>query len=77
MAIRQSVLANEPRCAQCLKQGKCTPATQVDHIKPLSLGGDDSFSNLQGLCDSCHDTKTRKDMGWRDVPVTTNEWLAG
>jgi 5-methylcytosine-specific restriction protein A len=35
---------------------------QVDHIQPIRLGGDDSGTNLQMLCLSCHRAKTRNDL---------------
>jgi 5-methylcytosine-specific restriction endonuclease McrA len=44
------------------------PATEVDHIVPLSRGGTDALENLQSLCAQCHEAKTRRDMGWRDRP---------
>lgn len=34
--------------------GIVTPAVEVDHIIPKSLGGADSFENLQPLCTECH-----------------------
>ena len=50
-------------CQRCLKAGRITPATQVDHIEPLHKGGPDSDENKQSLCDPCHAEKTREDMG--------------
>jgi 5-methylcytosine-specific restriction protein A len=48
-------------CAECLKTGRPTPATQCDHIKPKSLGGTDDLDNLQALCGPCHDAKTAQE----------------
>jgi 5-methylcytosine-specific restriction endonuclease McrA len=31
---------------------------EIDHIKPLAGGGDNSVSNLQPLCPKCHNEKT-------------------
>ncbi len=42
----------------CLELGKLTPATQLDHITPLSQGGEDCESNFQGLCAKCHGRKS-------------------
>lgn len=46
-------------CQACLAQGRATPATEVDHIIPKSLGGTDDDDNLQSLDRSCHATKTQ------------------
>lgn len=35
---------------------------EIDHILPLSHGGNNEFSNLQILCKCCHSTKTGKDI---------------
>ncbi len=37
----------------------------IDHIKPLALGGEDVESNVQALCKRCHKTKTAMDFGKR------------
>lgn len=34
---------------------------EVDHIKPLFLGGNNSDDNLQALCRECHGKKTYRD----------------
>lgn len=58
-------LASHPYCAECARQGRHTLATEVDHIKPhrgnLKLFWD--RKNWQGLCHSCHSTKTAKEDG--------------
>jgi 5-methylcytosine-specific restriction protein A len=33
----------------------------LDHIVPLSQGGDGRISNFQLLCKSCHDLKTKNE----------------
>lgn len=45
-------------CQNCLKEGKLTPATEVDHIIPKSQGGTDEDDNLQSICIPCHRHKT-------------------
>ncbi|MET9950774.1 HNH endonuclease signature motif containing protein [Streptomyces sp. NPDC006339] len=37
----------------------------VDHVRPLSLGGEDVDSNVQVLCHECHGLKTRTEFGGR------------
>ncbi|WP_240351385.1 HNH endonuclease [Streptomyces olivoreticuli] len=38
----------------------------VDHVRPLSLGGEDIDSNVQVLCHGCHGLKTRTEFGDAD-----------
>ncbi len=64
MDIRHIVLIEEPICMICSRKA----STQVDHIIPLCKGGTDERSNLQGLCDECHDEKTAKDLGIKEPP---------
>ncbi|WHM36993.1 HNH endonuclease signature motif containing protein [Streptomyces sp. BPTC-684] len=35
----------------------------VDHVRPLSLGGEDVDSNVQVLCHGCHALKTATEFG--------------
>lgn len=56
--LRDMHLRREPFCRMCRAEGRRTPATMVDHIKPLSQGGDNNWENLQALCHSCHMKKT-------------------
>lgn len=52
-----------PWCARCLRNGRHTLGTSVDHIKPLRLGGDPyDWNNLQTLCPKCHNKKTREEQ---------------
>ncbi|MFF4421533.1 HNH endonuclease [Streptomyces sp. NPDC001549] len=37
----------------------------VDHVRPLSLGGEDTDGNVQVLCHGCHQLKTATDFGVR------------
>lgn len=48
-------------CQPCLAQGRPTPATQVDHVKPKAKGGNDDHDNLQAICTACHDAKTERE----------------
>jgi 5-methylcytosine-specific restriction endonuclease McrA len=46
---------------------------EVDHIIPKSLGGKDTYSNLQLLHAHCHDKKTKTDGSNQKVKSTTNK----
>jgi RNA-directed DNA polymerase len=48
-------------CSHCGLYFTSTDIVEVDHIKPTSLGGKDTYDNLQLLHKHCHDTKTAKD----------------
>ena len=63
MGMRHIVLIEEPICRICNRKA----STQVDHIIPLCKGGTDERSNLQGICDDCHDEKTAKDLGTKET----------
>lgn len=47
------------KCKHCDMTFKNT--YEVDHIKPLYLGGDNQRLNLQALCTGCHSEKTSND----------------
>lgn len=64
--VRSMHLAAEPLCRMCSQAGRTTAAVLVDHILPINDGGailDDR--NLQSLCRSCHDEKTKEDVAAR------------
>lgn len=46
-------------CQPCMAQGRLTLAAQVDHITPQAEGGTDEESNLQAICEPCHQAKTK------------------
>lgn len=56
---RAELFAADPLCAECKRHGLVALATQRDHIKPLEEGGADVTENTQGLCDDCHDAKSK------------------
>jgi 5-methylcytosine-specific restriction enzyme A len=62
--IRERQLAREPWCAECLKAGRYTPATDVDHIE-AHKGNKEMFFRgpFQSLCHVCHTKKTNAEMG--------------
>lgn len=47
--ISARFLRENPLCVMCGR-----PAELVDHIMPLSQGGDNSAGNLRSMCRSCH-----------------------
>ena len=61
---RKKFLEAHPLCVECMKNGKYTKATDVDHIVPhrgdLLLFWDQE--NWQALCKACHDLKTGKGL---------------
>jgi len=63
--LRAAVLAREPLCRECQRQGMVTAAHVVDHIVPVQDGGTDATSNLQPLCASCHNAKTQREIAER------------
>lgn len=65
--IRKRFFEHNPLCAECLKEGRATLATELDHIIPLFKGGKDTDDNRQGLCTEHHRIKTNKDMGFKQT----------
>ncbi|WP_379921714.1 HNH endonuclease [Erythrobacter sp. R86502] len=60
--LRAKRLDLNPLCQHCEATGLITPAVEVDHIKPVKMGGMSILSNTQSLCKPCHQAKTRKDI---------------
>ncbi|MFF2792512.1 HNH endonuclease [Streptomyces sp. NPDC058049] len=61
------------RCIDCTEpathRGRCHGhQVDVDHVRPQSLGGEDTDSNVQVLCHDCHRLKTREDFGVTGAP---------
>lgn len=60
---RKRYLAAHPLCVECLKEGRYTKATDVDHVVPHR--GDQRLfwdqSNWQALCHKHHSIKTRNE----------------
>ncbi len=60
--VRLMVLERDPICKVCEQRGKVVSACVVDHIDPISNGGAKLYiNNLQGLCTSCHNSKSSKE----------------
>lgn len=61
--LRKAHLSIEPLCRACYQeQGRMIYANHVDHIVPISAGGDPfpSHDGLQSLCAPCHSAKTAR-----------------
>jgi predicted kinase len=57
--VRKQYLLRNPLCVDCLAEGKTNHATVLDHIIPISKGGDIwKHNNFQALCASHHNRKT-------------------
>ena len=48
-------------CQPCKREGRATPAREVDHIIPKSQGGTDDLDQLQAICKTCHQEKTQRE----------------
>jgi RNA-directed DNA polymerase len=62
-------------CPHCGLYFSSTDIVEVDHIKPTSLGGKDTYDNLQLLHKHCHDTKTANDGSSnksKQLPIVEN-----
>ena len=60
--LRKVKLEQDPLCEECLKKGIHTPAKVADHIVPINQGGAAlNITNLQSLCDRCHNVKSAKE----------------
>ncbi len=58
--LRLAKLASKPVCEPCEARGDVTVANTVDHMMPITSGGD-PFPPLDGLmsmCERCHNEKT-------------------
>lgn len=62
--LRTMRMSNNPFCAVCEEKGfDNIPATQVDHIIPLSTGVNPfKYDNTQSICDVCHHNKTKQEL---------------
>ena len=66
--LRARWLQDRPLCVHCEAKGRVTKATTLDHIRPRSQGGTEDETNLQGLCDRCHNIKSLADRGHKPRP---------
>ncbi|WP_020599867.1 HNH endonuclease [Spirosoma panaciterrae] len=65
--LRKAKLEKDPLCEECLKKKRLVPATVVDHVNPIRLGGAPlDIDNTRSLCKSCHARKSAKE---RHIPT--------
>jgi 5-methylcytosine-specific restriction endonuclease McrA len=55
-SVRRAILKAEPDCRTC-----GAPATEIDHIKPICLGGRHDATNWAPICRRCHLRKTSQE----------------
>lgn len=60
-SIRAEFLAANPLCVMCELKGLTRMATHLDHVDGDSWNNNQG--NYQGLCHSCHSTKTNREDG--------------
>lgn len=58
------------RDAVCAVAGCTRPSVIADHILPKEQGGSDDMSNLQGMCQPCHDRKRATTDKIKNMAVT-------
>jgi 5-methylcytosine-specific restriction endonuclease McrA len=69
--LRAQVLLEEPYCpgypADAHDGTPGVRATELDHVVPLTQGGQTVRANARGLCRSCNRTKSKDDraQNWR------------
>lgn len=55
-------------CEHCLKDGRTTLATIVNHIVPLARGGEDTDENTENLC-AKHDAQVTAQQFGKAEPI--------
>lgn len=65
--LRNFKKKENPICEMCITMGKVIPTYCIDHITPIDEYNFDElfydYSNLQSLCEPCHQFKTNRDKG--------------
>lgn len=61
--FRKAYLKLHPLCVKCE-----WPATVVDHIRPVSQGGDFYRGPFQAMCKSCHNRKSAQEQAGMTTP---------
>ena len=65
LAMRRQQLTASPFCAECLRAGQYTLASEVDHVVPHRNDERLFYDplNLQSMCHPCHSQKTAREDG--------------
>lgn len=64
--LREMCLAKDPFCVECLRIGIYKVSTVADHRIAINDGGSmTDLDNLQGLCASCHNSKSSNEAKLR------------
>lgn len=72
---RQRLQRTNWLCEDCQADNRMTPASVVDHIIPLALGGEDVDSNCRNLCHPCHAKRTAEQFGHKPkVEIGLDGW---
>ena len=66
-ARRLRVWAKDPHCTDCRALVQHPDGYELDHVVALVNGGDDTDENCAVRCHGCHERKTLKDLGHREV----------
>ncbi|BAZ43911.1 putative reverse transcriptase [Chondrocystis sp. NIES-4102] len=71
----KTLLKNQKgKCSSCKLSFTSQDILEVDHIKPVSQGGTDTYKNLQLLHRHCHDKKSSQDYKkWREQRYSCQE----
>jgi 5-methylcytosine-specific restriction protein A len=74
--LREQILVRDKYlCQLCRAAGRLREATEVDHMIPLSKEGTDKPSNLQSLCNECHERKSKAERGGHEpTPCGLDGW---
>ena len=77
--IRNMVLARDMYSGQVVRNGKkCSYVgtdCEVDHIKPVHMGGTNDLRNLQTICKQCHSLKTATESNDHGNASMTPAWM--
>lgn len=61
--VKEYILSRDKKCLKCGSEVNLT----IDHVMPISKGGDNHHSNLQCLCRSCNSIKSNYPHDYREV----------